>query len=488
MGNEHERIMADERAERAFRKRIGTPPLARGATRREIDSLGEKLVPADVYWGINVSRAIENFSISGRAISDYPDLIFGYACVKQAAARANTEIGVLDRSKALLIDRVCEEIKGGKLDDQFIVDIMQGGTGASTDMNVNEVIANRGLELAGYPRATYGYLDPKDHVNRSQVTNDTYSTALKIGLCLSIERLLAELGLLCRAFDGKAREFGGRIKPVRTQQGAAPMTLEQAFRSFAATLAEDHAGFESVLERLWVINLAATSLGMERAGDERYAASVCRHLAKITGYEIVPASNLVAATDVSVFTKLSGMLKRSAMKLSKICSDLRVLSSETQTGAAAIKLPPRQAESLTGNPVIPEVVSEVAFVVAGGDAALTLAAEAGQRQPNAFQPVIAHVLFENLKWLTAAMTTLRENCVIGITGNTRRAAREMQSFVGAITALVPHIGYDPAARIAERAIKTNESIEDLIVSGGLLTREQAAALLARERIVGNRSL
>jgi aspartate ammonia-lyase len=493
MSTEHERIMADERAERAFRRSISVPPPTKGGMRREVDSLGAKLVPANAYWGINVSRAIDNFSISGRPISDYPDLIFGYACVKQAAARANAEIGALDRAKALLVDRVCEEIKDGSLDDQFVVDIMQGGAGASTNMNVNEVIANRGLELAGHPRGAYEHLDPNDHVNRSQSTNDTYPTALKIGLCLSIERLLAELGLLCRAFDGKAREFTGILKAGRTQlQDALPMTLEQEFRGFAVTLAEDHASFEYVLERLWEINLGATAIGTGTTADPRYAETVRRHLAEITGYEIVTASNLIeATTDVAVFMELSETLKRSAMKLSKICNDLRLLSSGPQTGFAEINLPPRQAGSsiMPGkvNPVIPEVVNEVAFVVAGGDVTLTMAAEAGQLQLNAFEPVMAHVLFENLKWLTAAMVTLRENCIVGITANRERLARQMHSFVGIITALIPHIGYGPAVKIAERAIRTNERIEDLIVDGGLLTREQVTALLAPDRVATNRS-
>ena len=242
--------MADQRADAAFHKSTHTFAGDAGATRSETDSLGTKQIPAEAYWGLNVRRALDNFAISGRAISSYPDLIFGYACVKQAAARANAEIGVLDRTKADLIDRACEEIKDGKLHDQFIVDIMQGGAGTSTNMNANEVIANRGLELGGYPKGNYEHLDPNDHVNRSQSTNDTYPTAFKIGLCLSTERLLAELALLEDAFHKKAREFTGIVKVGRTQlQDAVPMTLEQEFEGFAVALGENRESFKTIVEQ-----------------------------------------------------------------------------------------------------------------------------------------------------------------------------------------------------------------------------------------------
>ncbi|MBN9690986.1 MAG: aspartate ammonia-lyase [Verrucomicrobia bacterium] len=483
--------MADSRADAAFRRSINTRKDSCPETRTETDSLGSREIPCDAYWGINVLRALENFPISGRSISIYPDLIFGYACVKQAAARANAEIGVLDAIKADLIDRACEEIKGGQLHDQFIVDIMQGGAGTSTNMNANEVIANRGLELAGHPKGAYAHLNPNDHVNRSQSTNDTYPTALKVGLCLSIERLLAELKLLEDAFREKGREFARIVKVGRTQlQDAVPMTLGQEFEGFAVALAEDHASFERVITELGEINLGATAIGTGIAADPRYAAAVRKHLADITGYPIVTASNLIeATTDVGVFMVLSGALKRNTMKLSKICNDLRLLSSGPQAGFGEINLPPRQAGSsiMPGkvNPVIPEVVNEVAFVVAGGDVTLTMAAEAGQLQLNAFEPVMAHVLFENLKWTTAAITTLRENCIKGITANADRLAKQVASFVGVITALIPDIGYEAAARLAKEALATNANIADLIVSSGLLTREKVGVLLSPERLTSN---
>ncbi|WP_375757263.1 aspartate ammonia-lyase [Corallococcus exercitus] len=486
--------MADPRAEETFQKSIQTVTADGAPPRTETDSLGSRQIPAGAYWGINVCRALDNFAISGRPISVYPDLLYGYACVKQAAARANAEVGALDAARAELIDRVCEEIKDGRLHDQFIVDVMQGGAGTSTNMNFNEVIANRGLELTGHPRGDYAHLDPNDHVNRSQSTNDTYPTALKVGLILSIERLLTELLALEQAFRDKGQEFAGIVKIGRTQlQDAVPMTLQQEFEGFAVTLAEEHASLTGVARRLGEINLGATAIGTGIAADPRFAEAARRHLADITGRPIVTAPDLIeATTDVGIFMEVSGTLKRSAMKLSKICNDLRLLASGPQAGFHEINLPPRQAGSsiMPGkvNPVIPEVVNEVAFVVAGGDVTLTMAAEAGQLQLNAFGPVMAHVLFENLKYMTAAMATLRVNCVTGITANKERLARQVDSFVGIITALMPHIGYAPATRLAREALATNASITDLVVSAGLLTREQLAELLSPERLTRGQAM
>ena len=291
-----------------------------------------------------------------------------------------------------MIDRACEEIKNGALRDQLIVDVMQGGAGTSTNMNVNEVIANRGLELAGHAKGDYQHLDPNDHVNCSQSTNDTYPTALKIGLCLSIERLLAALLDLSQAFHDKGREFRGVLKVGRTQlQDAVPMTLEQEFEAFAISLAEDTESFETIMRRLWETNMGATAIGTGIAAAPGYTTAVRMHLAAITGYDIVTARNLVeATTDVSVFMELSAALKRTATKLSKICNDVRLLSSGPQAGLGEIKLPARQAGSsiMPGkvNPVIPEVVNSVAFVITGADVTLIMAAEAGQLQLNAFGP------------------------------------------------------------------------------------------------------
>jgi aspartate ammonia-lyase len=478
--------MSDPQADEAFRRSICTRPPGSGGVRSETDSLGDREIPIEAYWGIHVSRALENFAISGRPISVYSDLIYAYACVKQAAARANAELGELEGWKAELIDRACNEIREGALRDQFVVDIMQGGAGTSTNMNFNEVIANRALELGGFPKGDYHRIDPNDDVNCAQSTNDTYPTALKIGLRLALERLQVELVSLATAFHAKGAEFAGIMKVGRTQlQDAAPMTLGQEFRAFAITLAEECLSFEHVTSQLDEISLGATAIGTGIAAHARYAEKARQHLADVTGYALRTSPDLIeATTDVGCFMELSGALKKCAMKLSKICNDLRLLSSGPQAGFGEISLPPRQVGSsiMPGkvNPVIPEAVNQVAFVVAGGDMTLTMAAEAGQLQLNAFVPVMAHVLFENLKYLTAAVTTLREHCIIGVKANTGRA----EKFVGVITALIPHIGYEPAARLAKQALSDGDDIVDVVVASGLLSREQVTSLLSVERLTG----
>lgn len=480
--------MSDFRTDEAFRMSICTHVPAGGEQRWESDRLGQLSVPLDAYWGINVARALQNFSISGRPIADYSDFIFAYASVKQAAARANAEVGLLEPSKAQLIERACEDIRSGALRDQFIVDVIQGGAGASTNMNFNEVIANRALELAGRPKGDYARMDPNDDVNLSQSANDTYPTALKIGLLIATDRLLEELMSLSRALHCKARELAGVVKVGRTQlQDAAPMTLGQEFEGFALTLEEDRAALEGLRPHLCEINLGATAIGTGIAADPRFKEAVRRCLSDIVGYPLRNAINLIeAASDVGAYVKLSAALKHTAIKLSKICNDLRLLSSGPEAGWGEIVLPARQGASsiMPGKtyPVVPEVVNEVAFLVAGGDVAVTMAAEAGQLQLNAFVPVIAHVLFENLKWSTAGMRTLREHCIGGITANRRRLVEQTRSFVGVVTALIPCIGYDPATRIARQALEQNADIAELVVASRLLTREQVEHLLAAERL------
>lgn len=453
-------------------------------TRTETDGLGPREIPADAYWGVNVSRALENFPITGRSISQYPDLIRAFACVKQAAARANVELGVLDATRGDLIERACEELKNGALLDQFVVDIMQGGAGTSTNMNVNEVIANRGLELGGHARGDYRHLDPNDHVNRSQSTNDAYPTAFKLGLCRAIERLLVEVRELQKAFHDKGAEFHDVVKVGRTQlQDAVPMTLGQEFEAFAIALGREDKNLSALIPELLETNLGGTAIGTGIAAPVEFPKVVNKHLAQISGYPTVTAAHLVeATTDVGVFLSVSGALKRLAMKLSKISNDLRLLSSGPQAGINDINLPPRQAGSsiMPGkvNPVIPEVVNEVAFTVAGGDLTVTMAAEAGQFQLNAFFPVITRVLFENINWLSSAMRTLRVNCVVGITANRERLEQQVSSFVGVATALIPNIGYAEAAKLAVRALHTNTPIVDLVTEAGLMSREDVVAALA----------
>ncbi len=460
------------------------------ATRTETDSLGSMQIPRDVYWGIHTARALDNFPITRRAIYNYPDLIRALARVKQAAARANAEIGVLEQRKADIIDRVCEEIVGGALHKEFCVGVIQGGAGTSTNMNANEIIANRGLELMGRERGDYSELHPIDDVNRSQSTNDVYPTAIKLAMVFSTRRLLAEHALLTKAFAAKGREFAQILKIGRTQmQDAVPMTLGQEFTGFSHTLQEDYDRLSETIPWLNEINMGATAIGTGITADPRYAEAVRKHLVEVTGVHMETAPDLIEATsDAGIFMTLSGTLKRAAVKLSKICNDLRLLSSGPQAGFGEIFLPARQAGSsiMPGkvNPVIPEVVNQVAFSVIGADATVTAAAEAGQLQLNAFEPVIAHSILQSLAWMTNACYTLRVNCIVGITANTVRLAQQVESSVGVVTALTPYIGYAASAALAHTALTTNASIAELVVAAGLMSSEDVARVLSPERLSG----
>lgn len=481
-------IMGDENSPRAdYTSAIdGLIP-----TRIETDSLGSMPVPASAYWGIHTARALENFPITRRAIYNYPDLIRALAIVKQAAARANSELGVIEPEKARLIDQVCDEIVGGALHQEFCVGVIQGGAGTSTNLNANEIIANRALEIMGHERGEYQYFSPIDDVNRSQSTNDVYPTAIKLAMVFGIKRLLAEHQLLTAAFAAKGREFTHILKIGRTQlQDAVPMTLGQEFSGFAHTLEEDFQRLSEVIPWLNEINMGATAIGTGITADPRYAEAVRKHLADITGDHMETAPDLIEATaDVGIFMTLSGTLKRAAVKLSKICNDLRLLSSGPQAGIGEINLPARQAGSsiMPGkvNPVIPEVVNQVAFSVIGADATVTAAAEGGQLQLNAFEPVIAHAILQSLAWMTNACYTLRVNCIDGITANTERLAMQVETSVGVVTALTPYIGYSAAAALAHTALTTNASIKDLVLESGLMTAEKVAQVLSPERLSGS---
>lgn len=453
-------------------------------TRIERDSLGELEIPDDVYWGINTARAMQNFRISKREISVYPDLLIAYAQVKQAAARANHEIGVIDEERATLIDRAAQDIIDGKLTDQFVVGVIQGGAGTSTNMNVNEVIANRGLELAGRRFGDYAFLSPNDHVNRSQSTNDTYPSAVKLSLVYSLMRLIQELRLLRNSFAAKGREFREMLKVGRTQlQDAVPMTLGQEFWGFSTTIGEDIDRIEDIRELLWRLNLGATAIGTGITAPPEYAPAVLRQLRTITGLDqLTNATDLIEATsDTGVFMSVSSVLKRTAMRLSKIANDLRLLSSGPQVGLGEINLPARQAGSsiMPGkvNPVIPEAVNQVAFIIAGADVTVSMASEAGQLQLNAFEPVMAHVLLQNSTWLRRAVRTLRINCIDNITANEDRLHDNVEASVGVVTALTPRIGYAAAAKLAKRALKEGETIRDLVLDESLMGADELDTML-----------
>lgn len=459
--------------------------------RIERDSIGEIKIPADAYWGVNTARAVENFDIARRTISVYPDFLVAFAQVKQAAARANREIGVLDAEKAEYIDRACQDIIDGQLHDQFVVGVIQGGAGTSSNMNVNEVIANRALELAGREFGDYEFISPNDHVNASQSTNDTYPSAVKLGLVHSTQNLIAEYELLQDAIMKKAFEFKEILKVGRTQlQDAVPMTLGQEFHGFATTVGEDIQRLKDVEPLLLELNLGATAIGTRINAPAEYPAAIMRHLREITGYEeLVTATDLIEATsDTGVFMSLSSVMKRCAMKLSKICNDLRLLSSGPQAGLGEINLPARQAGSsiMPGkvNPVIPEAVSQVAFVIAGSDVTVAFASEAGQLQLNAFEPVMMHTLMQNSTWLRRAMRTLRVNCIVGITANEAKTEAQVAASVGLITALNPVIGYAEASKIAKKALATDAKVVDLVVEAGLLDRDRVTELLHPEALAG----
>ncbi|MFD5214576.1 aspartate ammonia-lyase [Microbacterium sp. NPDC058345] len=459
-------------------------------TRTETDSLGSMEIPADAYWGVHTARAEANFPITKRPISVYPDLIRGLAMVKQASARANKEIGVLDAERADLIDRASQRVIDGEFHDQFTVGVIQGGAGTSTNMNANEVITNVALEMAGREKGDYAYLSPIDHTNRSQSTNDVYPTAVKIGLSLNLRSLLDELDLLRRSFLGKADEFHDVLKVGRTQlQDAVPMTLGQEFHGFATTLGEDHSRLTENASLLTEINMGATAIGTGITTHADYAPTVLRHLREISGLDLSTASDLVEATsDTGAFMSFSSSLKRNAIKLSKICNDLRLLSSGPQAGFGEINLPAMQAGSsiMPGkvNPVIPEAVNQVAFAVAGADVTVTMAVEGGQLQLNAFEPVIAHSIFQSITWMRQAMWTLRVNCVDGITANRERLGAMVGASVGVVTALTPFIGYAASAALAKTALLTNRNIADLVVEAGLMTREEVMKQISPARLSG----
>jgi aspartate ammonia-lyase len=458
------------------------------AMRIEHDLLGDRSVPADAYYGIHTLRALENFPITGTPISIYPDLVGALACVKQAAALANAELGLLDEPRSNAIRRACEELREGRLHEEFVVDVIQGGAGTSTNMNANEVVCNRALELLGHAKGDYQRLHPLDHVNLSQSTNDVYPTAVKLALHFGIQRLLVEMKALREAFQAKAREFEAVLKVGRTQlQDAVPMTLGQEFSTYAVMLGEDELRLAEAQALIREVNLGATAIGTGINAHPDYAPLVTRRLSEIANVPFLVSPNLVEATqDAGSFVQLSGVLKRVAVKLSKTCNDLRLLSSGPRAGLGEIRLPAVQAGSsiMPGkvNPVIPEVVNQVAFEVIGNDITVTMAAEAGQLQLNAFEPIIAHSLFKSLSHLSAACRTLNDRCVQGIQADVARARRLLDESTALVTALTPVLGYARSAEIALDALATGKTVLDLVLERGWLTRAQLDEILRPEAL------
>jgi aspartate ammonia-lyase len=488
------------RAARAISQRLAATDatlVGRGRTlsfggarfRMEKDLLGEREVPEDALYGVQTLRALENFPISGTPLREFPSLIEALAAVKEAAAQTNADLGLLPAELADPIVRAAREVRAGRHHEHFLVDMIQGGAGTSTNMNANEVIANRALELLGDKRGNYDRIGPNNHVNLSQSTNDVYPTAVRIALHGEIESFRVALRDLADSFKDKGSEFGGMLKMGRTQmQDAVPMTLEQEFSAFGHTLLEDVDRLGESLTLVREINMGATAIGTGITAAKGYTEQVRKRLSEVTGLDLVTSPDLIEATsDTGAFVQLSGVLKRSAVKLSKICNDLRLLSSGPRAGFGEINLPPMQPGSsiMPGkvNPVIPEVMNQVCFDVIGGDITVTMAAEAGQLQLNAFEPIIAYRLLRSIDELRNACIVLRTRCVVGITANPLRLRQFVEQSIGIATALVPSLGYAQATQIAKEALESGRGVYDVVLEKKLMSREELDRVLNPKSMV-----
>jgi aspartate ammonia-lyase len=453
------------------------------ATRLEHDLLGDYQVPINAYWGVHTARAVDNFPISGVPIGHYRSLIRALTIVKQAAAQANYELGELSAEINDAISKACQEVADGKFDSEFVVDAIQGGAGTSTNMNANEVIANRAIEILGGTKGDYDIVHPLNDVNKSQSTNDVYPTALKLALILEINELLKAMAHLQGAFQGKADEFKDVIKMGRTQlQDAVPMTLGQEFATFSRMTMEDIQRLQETVPLLREINLGGTAIGTGLNAPAGYAQKACLILSKLSGFDFVVAEDMVEATqDAGVFVMVSGVLKRIAVKLSKTSNDLRLLSSGPRAGLDEINLPPRQAGSsiMPGkvNPVIPEVVNQIAFAVIGNDVTVTMAAEAGQLQLNAFEPIMCRALMMSITQLRQGCYVLADACVSGITANVEKLRLSVEHSIGLVTVISPLLGYENATIVAQKALADGTSVRQVVLELELMTAAQFDELL-----------
>ncbi|MBE0551850.1 MAG: aspartate ammonia-lyase [Ignavibacterium sp.] len=460
-----------------------------GRTRTEHDLLGDRAVPHEYYYGVQTLRALENFNISGVTLDFYPVLIEALAMVKKAAAKANYDLGLLSKPITDAIVQACDEIINGRYHSHFVVDMIQGGAGTSTNMNANEVIANRALEILGYEKGEYKYCHPNNHVNLSQSTNDAYPTSVKIALINSNKKLTEVLQELVQSFHNKAKEFSQIIKMGRTQlQDAVPMTLGQEFEAYAVMLNEEVQRLDENVKLFLEVNMGATAIGTGINSHPDYSEKVIKHLQEVTGLKTVLAGNLVEATqDTGAFIMYSSAVKRLAVKLSKICNDLRLLSSGPRTGIHEINLPPMQPGSsiMPGkvNPVIPEVVNQIAFKVIGNDLAVTMAAEGGQLELNVFEPVIVQSLFESIEMLKNGMMTLKVRCIDGITANVDRCRELVEGSIGIVTALNPALGYETCTKLAKEALDTNRGVYELVLEKKFLSKAELDDLLKPENMI-----
>ncbi len=459
--------------------------------RIEKDFLGEKKIEKDAYYGIQSLRAKENFHITKTNLSLFPNFIKSLAKVKKSCALANHELGDLTDLQTDAIVQACNEIIDGKFHDQFIIDPIQGGAGTSTNMNTNEVIANRALEILGHERSTYDIIHPNNHINMSQSTNDVYPTAIKLALYELIYKLKDSLRFLRDSFSEKAIEFKDVLKMGRTQlQDAVPMTLGQEFKTFAVMVDEDIFRLREAQALLKEVNLGATAIGTGINAKKDYRKKAIKYLREVTGVDYVSAGDLIEATqDTGIFVHISGILKRVAIKVSKICNDLRLLSSGPRAGFNEINLPKMQPGSsiMPGkvNPVIPEVVNQVAYDVIGADATISIASEGGQLQLNVFEPLIAYKLFNSINMMRRAFHTLATRCVKGITANEEVCMNNILNSVTLVTCLNPILGYEKSSALAKEALATNKRVYDIILEQELFTKEELDELLHPKNMVNN---
>jgi aspartate ammonia-lyase len=458
--------------------------------RTEKDLLGEKQIPADKYYGVQTARALENFQISGVLINHYPGFVEAYAIVKMAAARANTDVGAMKKEHLAAIEKACQAVIDGKYHDQFLVDWYQGGAGTSTNMNANEVLANVGLEMSGHKKGEYQFLDPHDQLNMSQSTNDSYPTAIKVAFLLRNDKLIEELQKLAASFRAKGNAFLEIVKMGRTEmQDAVPMTMGQEFHAFAAGLESEISLLKDAEKYLYEVNMGATAIGTGLNAPKGYAEKCAQHLVKLTGKPIVPATDMLAATwDQQGYVVYSAALRSVAIKLSKISSDLILLTSGPRAGLFEINLPPLQPGSsiMPGkvNPVIPELVNIVAFRVIGNDVSVSLAAHSGQLQLNAYEPLAGLAVIESQALIYRSSIAFRTKCVDGITVNEKVLAHYMETTVGIVTALNPVLGYEKATELAAEAYKSGKGILEIVREKKLLTEPQIKDLLDPVKLTG----
>ena len=464
------------------------------SVRTEHDSLGDREVPDHAYYGVQTIRGMENFPLSGIRMYHYEHFIRAFAFVKKAAATANGELGVLDAAKADAIVKACNDVIAGKLHDQFVIDMFQGGAGTSTNMNANEVIANRALEILGHRKGQYEHVHPNDHVNCSQSTNDAYPTAIKLGVILTLRDTLSALRELRTALNAKAQEFADVLKMGRTEnQDAVPMTLGQEFGAYAVMIGDGIRHLTRVGEEFYAINMGATAIGTGINSPPGYAALCTKRLAEISGIPVTLAGDLVEATqDSGEFALMSSTMKTAAVQLSKICNDLRWMSSGPRCGLYEIRLPAMQPGSsiMPGkvNPVIPEVVSQICFQIIGADVTVSMASEASELELNMAEPVIAFNLLFGLTLLRNAAIILHSRCIAGIEANRERCLEYVRNSIGLVTALVPVLGYERSAAIAKEALKTGGSVYDLVLQKGWLTQEKLDDFLKPENMTHPRKL